>query len=66
MHWTVEYLGYVTVLDPRGLFQVFPLHPLGGETAAGDGGAAAECLELGVCNPPVIVHLEYYTQNAFS
>ena len=52
-----HYLGYVTVLDTRGLVQVLPLDPLRGQAAAGDGRPAPERLELGVCDPPVIVHL---------
>ena len=50
-------LGDVAVLDAGGLVQVFPLDPLGGEAAAGDGRPAAECLELGVNNLSVVINL---------
>ena len=50
-------LGDVAVLDAGGLVQVFPLDPLGGEAAAGDGRPAAEGLELGVNNLSVVINL---------
>ena len=50
-------LGDVAVLDAGGLVQMFPLDPLGGEAAAGDGRPAAEGLELGVNNLSVVINL---------
>ena len=50
-------LGDVAVLDAGSLVQVFPLDPLGGEAAAGDGRPAAEGLELGVNNLSVVINL---------
>ena len=50
-------LGDVAVLDAGGLVQMFPLDPLGGEAAAGDGRPAAEGFELGVNNFSVVINL---------
>ena len=51
--------GDVAVLDlPRHPADVPALDPLGGQAAGRDGGGAAEGLELGVCNPALVVHLE--------
>ena len=55
-------LGDVAVLDAGGLVQVFPLDPLGGEAAAGDGRPAAEGLELGVNNLSVVINLNFFIQ----
>ena len=55
-------LGDVAVLDAGGLVQVLPLDPLGGEAAAGDGGPAAEGLELGVNNLSVVINLNFFIQ----
>ena len=53
-------LGDVAVLDAGGLVQMFPLDPLGGEAAAGDGRPAAEGLELGVNNLSVVINLNFF------
>ena len=57
-------LGDVAVLDAGGLVQMFPLDPLGGEAAAGDGRPAAEGLELGVHNLAVVVDLNLLTNKS--
>ena len=53
----MTHLGDVAVLDGSSLVQRLPLDPLGGQAAAGDGGPAPECLELGVHNLTIIINL---------
>lgn len=55
----MTHLGDVAVLDGGGLIQTLSLDPLGGQAAAGDGGPAPECLELGVHNLTFIINLMY-------
>ena len=55
-------LGDVAVLDGGGLLQRLALHPLGGERAGGDGRPAAEGLELGVDDLPILVNFDLKTQ----
>ena len=55
--WQAEVLGDVGVLDFDDLVQSSSLHPLRGQAAAGDCGAAPERLEARVDDVPVVVDL---------
>src|SRR5450755_314118 len=54
----VELLDDLGVLDRLGLVDRLALDPLGGQRGAGDGGAAAEGLELGVLDDALVVDLD--------
>lgn len=53
-----QLLCNVRVLDQQRLVDRTPLHQLGNERAGGNGGPAAECLELCVNDAVVLVDLD--------
>ena len=59
----IELLDDGGVLDLLGLVDALALDPLGGEGGRGDGGAAAEGLELGVLDDAVVVDLDLKTHD---